>query len=164
MQYVIRPDNDVLKTVVSDLGNLNPEKEWSVEIKPYKKNLTREQRNYYHKLLEIISEYSGDTIDDLKTRMCYTLGYTKEVTVKEAPQDTVRAILHKAIELLEQVDGPIVSTVVKLLKKAVKTRVVTQRLSTEDLNREEYSKMIEAAQMACLHLDLQYPEPSHYGL
>lgn len=80
--YIIKPDNDVLPNVIRDIGLLHPEKEWQVEIKPYKRNKTTAQRNYFHKLLDIISDYSGHTIEDLKTRMCFTLGLTRDVTLK----------------------------------------------------------------------------------
>lgn len=127
MNYIIRPDNDVLKVVMRALSELHPEKEWSIEIKPYKRNLTREQRNYYHKLLDIISDHTGDTVDDLKTRVCFSLGYVRDVKLKDG--ETVR-----------------------------------QRESTETFTKEKYSKMIEAAQIMCLYLELQYPDPKDMGL
>jgi hypothetical protein len=80
--YIIRPDNDAAYTAKHHIANLNPEIEWEVTIKKYKKNKTAQQRNYYHKLLQIISEHTGDERDDLKTRICYSLGYVREVTLK----------------------------------------------------------------------------------
>lgn len=126
-KYILKPDNNVLANLLHHLSELDPFKEWQVEIKPHKKNKTAQQRNYYHKLLQILSDYSGDTIEDLKTRMCWTLGYTREVVLKTG-------------------------------------EIIIERQSTEKLGVQEYSTMIEAAQMACMTLELSYPQPSHYGL
>lgn len=125
--FIIKPDNGIYARLLNHLAHIDANKEWQVEIKPHKKNKTAQQRSYYHKLLQILSEYCGDTIPELKTRMCFTLGFTHEVTLK---------------------DGT----------------VILERDSTEKLGVKKYSTMIEAAQMACMTLELKYPQPDHYGL
>jgi len=125
--YIIKPDNKVIANVLRHISELDATKEWQVDIKPHKKNKSAQQRAYYHKLLQIISEYSGDTIEDLKTRMCWSLGYTRDVRLKSG-------------------------------------EVIKERQSTEKLGVAEYSTMIESAQMACMVLELRYPQPNFYGM
>ena len=81
--YVLRPTNNALQGTLHHLAGMDPDKEWEVVIRPYKKNKSTQQRNYYHKLLEILSDYNGDTIEDLKTRICFYLGYTRMVQLKD---------------------------------------------------------------------------------
>jgi hypothetical protein len=120
--YIIRPANKAIAEAINHIGNLNPDKEWEITIGPYKKNKTKQQRDYYHALLDILSDYSGYTKEELKTRMCFSLGYVKDVTLR---------------------DGT----------------VIQERLSTEGLGVEKYSKMIDAATMACRDLELRFPAP-----
>ena len=127
MRFIIKPDNNVLQNVIGELGNLNPHKEYQVEIKPYKKNKTAEQRNYFHKLLDLIAEDTGNDSDDLKTRLCFSLGLVKDVTLKDRT-------------------------------------VVKHRISTESLTTKQYSALIEAAQIACMSLDIKYPQPEYFGM
>lgn len=69
MKYIIRPTNKVIETVLKDIGNLHPEKEWEVTIKPYKKSRTNNQNALYWKWLTIISEHTGYTQDELHEGM-----------------------------------------------------------------------------------------------
>jgi len=80
--YIIKPDNKVIANALRHISELDSYKEWQIDIKPHKKNKSAQQRNYYHKLLEIISNHTGDEADDLKTRICYALDYVREVKLK----------------------------------------------------------------------------------
>lgn len=124
--FYITPDNGARNNAISHIANIRDDKSFQVTIKDKIDNKTAQQRNYFHQLLGIISNYSGDTIDDLKTRLCFTLGLTKEVTLKGG-------------------------------------QVITQRISTEQLNKKGYSELIDAAQEACQILELNYPLPKFYG-
>lgn len=127
MMFVSKPDNERIKEAIAFISQLDSYKEWEITIKPYKKNITKQQRNYWHDLLGIIGSYVGYSIDDLKTRMCFTMGLTRNVTLKSG-------------------------------------ETIQERKSTEKLTREEYSNLIEAAQIACLELGLTYPDPRDLGL
>ena len=90
MHFISKKDTPRIDQAIQYITQLDNTKDWSIEIKPYKKNLTRDQRNYYHALLGIISDYSGDDIDDLKTRMCFTLGYVRTVRLRDKTEVLVR--------------------------------------------------------------------------
>ena len=126
MIFISRRDNEKIKDAMDYIAQL-PFGDWQITIEPYKASKTTQQRKYYHALLKIISDYSGDDIDDLKTRMCDTLGYMKTVRLRNGKE------------------------------------LLTRR-STETLTRQEYSDMIKTAQMACMHLELKYPDPRDLGL
>jgi len=119
--YISRNNNRAIPEAIGHMGNLNPDKEWEIIIKPYKKNKSTQQRNYYHKLLDILSEYNGDTVEDLKTRICFYLGYTRQAQLKD--------------------------------------RMIEERLSTEKMGVEQYSKMIEETQKTLMILELKFPSP-----
>ena len=66
-EYILRNEgvlNRVKHHIVA-LEVTEPPK-WVVSIKPYRKDLTRQQRNYWHKCIDIISKFNGDTPEDLK--------------------------------------------------------------------------------------------------
>ena len=91
--YIIRPNNDVLRTVINHLGNLNPDKEWEVCICEHKKNKTRMQENYFHALVDIICAFNGDTKKDMKRRIAWNCDLreefvTDEGEVKSIPMST----------------------------------------------------------------------------
>lgn len=127
MIFISKKDEPRLSQAIEYISLLDDSKDWEISVKPYKKSLTANQRNYWHDLLGIISTYTGYDKEDLKTRMCHTLGYVRNVRLKSG-------------------------------------EIIRERKSTETLTREEYSKLIEAAQMACLELGLKYPEPEQYDV
>jgi len=128
MKFYLSGDKPhVYKNLLNDLANLDNTKKWVVTIKEGKDNKTTQQRNYYHKLLDLISEESGFTVEQLKTRGLFARGHTFFVTLKCG-------------------------------------RVVEQRLSTEKLNKEQYSNIIEDAQTMCKCLKIKYPPPKFYGM
>lgn len=69
--YIIRPNNDVLARVINHLGNQRPDMEWEVIIQPHKKNKTRSQECYFHKLIDIICDFNGDKKKAMKRRIAW---------------------------------------------------------------------------------------------
>lgn len=83
MKYYISPDNpQVIKNCLHDIGGLHPEKKWIIEVKERKKYFTEKQRNYWHKLIDIISKDQGDTPEDIKMRLKYSVLPLIEVEVR----------------------------------------------------------------------------------
>lgn len=138
--YIVRPDNAVRYKAMNAINVLDKVNEWEITIQKHKKNKTAQQRNYYHKLLEILEDFNGDTVEDWKERMCFYNGY---YTMKEVAKDVV---------------DPITGEV--MVKKGT---VYPKRDSTETLTVKKYSKLIEDAQLACMTWELKYPQPDHYG-
>lgn len=81
--YIIRPDNDVRIRVLHHVGNLNPDIPWEVTIGKHKKNKTRLQERYFHKLVDIICKFNGDKKKDMKRRICWSCGLVDEFTTEE---------------------------------------------------------------------------------
>lgn len=83
MKYYITDNNSqVFGNLLKDLSQLNQYKNWIVTIKEGKESKTSQQRSYFHALLDIISKHTGDSIDDLKTRACWALGFVRDVKLK----------------------------------------------------------------------------------
>lgn len=83
MDYYLSPDNaQVIKNCLYDIANLHPNKKWLVRITERKKKVTHSQRNYWHKLIDIISKDQGDTPDDIKMRLKYSVLPLREVNVR----------------------------------------------------------------------------------
>ena len=92
-----------------------------VEIKPYKKDKTAEQRGWFHKLCGLISGETG-----------YTQGEVKELIKKHIIGTKVVCIGSVAREVTE---------------------------SSEKLNREEYSSLIDGAYQIGAMAGIQLPNP-----
>ena len=82
-KFYIKPDNRAKDFAMSFIDQLPEHEKFTVSIKKGVDSKTAQQRNYFHALLKIISDYSGYTIDDLKTRLCFTLEKVKQVKLKE---------------------------------------------------------------------------------
>ena len=65
MIYIIKPDTNVMKNLMVDLGNLNPHKAWQVEVKEYNKKRSNPQNALMWKWINIISGYTGYTEEEL---------------------------------------------------------------------------------------------------
>ena len=65
MIYIIKNNNGVLQNVMNDLGNLNPHKDWQVEIKIWTKNRTLPQNALMWKWIQIIGDDLGYTSEEL---------------------------------------------------------------------------------------------------
>lgn len=69
-QFVIR-DGKILTNCIQFIQGLPSHKEWSVIIKPYKKDLTGQQRRFFHQCVDVIAGFNGDSPEDIKMRIKY---------------------------------------------------------------------------------------------
>lgn len=74
-------------------------------IKEYKKDKTRAQRNYFHKILQIISEYTGEYEEDLKMSIKYRVLPLREINVEGArhmfPISSEKTTIKQYADLIE---------------------------------------------------------------
>ena len=106
MLYVIRPDNDVMKLVVKEVLNLSPNQSFDVEIKPHEKRKTRQQEKYFHKLLNIVCDFTGDDITDMKRRVAWSCDLketftTQDGEVVQVPKTTSGLLVSEYSVLIE---------------------------------------------------------------
>lgn len=80
-QFIIK-EPSTMDNLLAELKQLSPLKIWDVTIKEYKKNKTGQQRRYFHKILQTISDYSGDEVSDLKMKIKYRVLPLKEINVE----------------------------------------------------------------------------------
>ena len=64
--YIIRPDNNVLDAVHLHLSKLHPQKSFDVTIEPHKAKRTLQQNAYIHVLADLLVEFSGYTLVQIK--------------------------------------------------------------------------------------------------
>ena len=64
--FIIGTYSDVYHNLLCYLAQLPSDKKFEVSIKPYKKSVTRNQRNYWHTLVRIIAEFRGISEEDMK--------------------------------------------------------------------------------------------------
>lgn len=131
----------VINNLIKFIDELDKSKIWIVEIREEKKNKTRMQERYFHKLVDIICKFNGDEKFDMKRDITGACGLWDEFTVKE--------------DMFDDETGELEFT---------KGEVLRFPRATAGLKVKEYSIIIEAAQMICEKLELSYPEPSHYGM
>jgi len=91
--YIIRPDNSVRYTAMNFINALDKEIEWEVIIKKHKKNKSRSQERYFHKLVDIICSFNGDEKADMKRRIAWNCHLREEFItddgeVKSIPMST----------------------------------------------------------------------------
>lgn len=105
-EYLLR-NNNVMDNLIHHIGTLEvtePPK-WVVGIKPYRKDLTRSQRNYWHKCLDIISKFNGDKPEDLKMEIKFrVLPLTERVingSKRKWPPSTESITREQYSELIE---------------------------------------------------------------
>lgn len=125
MTYILSDKPEVLDNLIRELKSLNPHVKHIVTIKKYKKNLTSNQRNYWHKLIKIIAEDRGDCPEKLKT-------------------DIKLRVLEPIIAKKDGVDVLVLP-------------------SSEGLTRDQYSELIAATKELGYFLQIQLPEPKHFG-
>ena len=78
--FVLRNEtikNRCIKAVVDLLACDSPK--YQVEIKAAVRSKTSQQRKYFHKILSLICEYTGDNLDDLKMELKYRVLPLKEI-------------------------------------------------------------------------------------
>lgn len=69
MIYILRKDNDVLKTVLNDIANLHPDKTWKIEVTDKPPTRSTQANALYWKWVHIIAEDRGYTDDELHDTM-----------------------------------------------------------------------------------------------
>jgi len=89
------------------------------------KKKTRQQEKYFHRLIDIIIEFTGDDKTEMKRQITWSCDIT---------------------ESFQDKDG---------------NNILVPK-QTSDMNVEEYNKIIPAAQMICMNLGLEYPDPEQY--
>jgi hypothetical protein len=104
--YIIRPDNNAALTVKQYIDYECREGEWEVTIKPYKKNKTRAQERYFHKLVDIICAFNGDNKKDMKRRIAWNCHLreefvTDEGEVMEVPMHTTGLKVKQYSDIIE---------------------------------------------------------------
>lgn len=83
MSHYILKDRNILNNLIAELNTLPldfPEK-YEVAIKKHKKDLTGQQRKYWHKCLQIISDENGTPMTELKMKIKYEVLELQEVKV-----------------------------------------------------------------------------------
>lgn len=126
MTYILSENPEVLENLIHELRSLNPLLKWKVTIKEYKKNLTANQRNYWHKLIDIIAGEIGESPAELKMKIKYKVCELKQVQMKDGT-------VHKYPP------------------------------SSEDLTRDQYSELIAATKELGYFLQIELPDPRHFG-
>ena len=65
--FVLRKGNDwIRENALSFVHGLSPDKDWQVEIKPYRRNRSLEQNALWHKHIQIIASETGNDFDAVK--------------------------------------------------------------------------------------------------
>lgn len=59
-------DPAVRANTVAFIRTLSPDKDWQVEVKPYKRNRSLEQNALFHKWVQIIASETGNDFDAVK--------------------------------------------------------------------------------------------------
>jgi hypothetical protein len=77
----ILKNSDIKKNYLGFFAQLPEHKIWEIRIKEHKKDLTGQQRNYFHKCVDVISDYTGDTPEDIKLRLKYATLPLRDVVV-----------------------------------------------------------------------------------
>lgn len=82
MIYVIR-NAKILGNCVNHIQNLPSTKVWQVKITEAKKDLTAQQRNFFHQCVDIIADFNGDEPEDIKMRIKYAVLPLREIIIEE---------------------------------------------------------------------------------
>jgi hypothetical protein len=81
--YLLRSE-EIRERCIREIKSLpaldNPQ--FVVEVKKYRKDKTAAQRNYFHKILDIVCDYTGDDTDEVKMQIKYAVLPLKKVSVK----------------------------------------------------------------------------------
>lgn len=115
--------NDTIKArAIQEIQNLLGE--WQITIK--KPTRSNAANNYFHKLVDIISQYTGEDAETLKLRIKYSVLPLNEITVGEQKH--------------------------------------MYPISTAQLDKKQFSELIEATLLLGANLGLAMPLASFYGL
>ena len=129
MIYVVDLKNPNVKQVVdnmiNDLRRESKKGPLTVTISDKKSKRSVQQNAYAHKLIGLIAEHQGESLESVKRQIKHRIG------------------------LIE--------------KRMINGELITEIRSTADLNKDEFSKLIEQVITVCEYLGIDYPTPERYG-
>jgi len=104
-QFILRNDQ-VRKNYENFYANLPAHKVWSISVKEEKKDLTRQQRNFFHLCVGVICQFNGDKPSAMKLRIKYSVLDLEEVITGEgkkylAPPSTEDLTREQYSQLIE---------------------------------------------------------------
>lgn len=79
-QFILRNDT-IRKNYEGFYRGLPTNKVWEISIKPYRKDLTAQQRRFFHQCVDIIADFNGDAPEDIKLRLKYACLPLREISV-----------------------------------------------------------------------------------
>ena len=84
MKYFLSPDNpQIYKNLLRHLAEMNPNVKWEVSIDKAKpRSKTWKQRNYFHALLDIFCDETGNDVDDLKLKLKFRVLPLNDVIIE----------------------------------------------------------------------------------
>ncbi len=126
---IILKNEQIRKHLIEEILNLPLDPVHVVEIKPYKRNRSQEQNAFYWKLLRIMSEDLGYSVDELHEEMKkrFLLPY----------------LIEKEPELAEMVEG--------------KEDMLARIISTTTLNVKEFSEYLAEIEKLAVSLGIRIP-------
>lgn len=81
MNFILRTP-EIKQRCLNEVKSLNLNTLWQVEICPYKKNKTRQQEKYWHKLLQLLADNNGTTKQYEKMLCKYAILPLDEIMIK----------------------------------------------------------------------------------
>ena len=141
MQFISRKDTPRIDQAIQYITGLDSNKDWIIEAKEYKKCLTYQQRGYLHTLLGLLANHLGE-------------GVVNQY-----------AICKRDVKPIEILKGRLMHSLGYSYTLTLKDgSEVSERLSSEQLERADYSELIEAAMMACLEMGIQIPTKEQFDI
>jgi len=119
--YILR-NEDIKKRCIEEIESLYQ----PMQVKITKQKRSNDQNAYWHKLVDVISSFTGDDPEEMKVRLKYEMVPLREIDVK--------GVKH------------------------------LYPISTTELNKEQFSLLIEKTLFVGHQLGLTMPLASHYGL
>ena len=111
MRYILKPDNqDVFKRIVNDLGNLHPDKTWTITIEEKSINRSTQQNALYWKWLQIMGDHFGYTKDEMHEELAARfLGVVERKTIGghqiRAPRSTTSLTTKEFSEYMNMIEA-----------------------------------------------------------
>ena len=87
--YIIKQDNGIQKRVIEAIQDLTPWEDYEVEIRPHKRNKSRQQERYFHSLVDILCNFTGDDTEDMKRRITWACDLREDFSTQEGEVITV---------------------------------------------------------------------------
>jgi hypothetical protein len=119
--YVLR-NEEIKARAIDEIQSLY--KPMELVLRPVKRSSS--QNAYWHKLMDIIADYTGDDPENIKIRIKYSVLPLREVRVGD--------------------------------------KIHMHPISSAELSKEDFSRLIEATLQMGMMLGLHMPSADHYGL